>query len=192
MTYASFRFSALCIALAAFLFIPAQAQDATRMKTSSSADIVQTARDAGNFSTLLAALEAAELTEVLKGDGPFTVFAPTNAAFSELPEGTLASLIDPKNKAKLQSILKYHVVDGAVSATDVMGMQEAKTLQGSKMGIKVEKGTVLLQGKNVASVTTPDIQASNGVIHVVDAVLMPPARTAQMDEQEDRMGEPQE
>jgi len=156
------------------------------------ADIVQTAINAGSFNTLVTALEAADLVEALKGDGPFTVFAPTDAAFKELPDGTLDDLLKPENKAQLQSILKYHVVSGAVMAEDVVEMKEAKTLQGAKLGIKTADGSVLLEGKNVASVTKTDIAASNGVIHVVDSVLMPPAQTAKMEEDEEReMGERQ-
>ena len=155
------------------------------------ADIVETAMANKNFSTLVSALKAADLVEALQGEGPFTVFAPTNQAFAELPDGTLDTLLKPENKAKLQAILKYHVVSGKVTAKDVIKLEEAKTLQGAKVGIQTEDGTVMLQGKTVASVTKTDIMASNGVIHVIDSVLMPPAQTAQMDEDEDRMGEEQ-
>ena len=191
MTHVRFSVLALCLALA--LVLPAQAQDEGSMKAmTGDADIVQTAINAGSFNTLVTALEAADLVEALKGDGPFTVFAPTDAAFKELPDGTLDDLLKPENKAQLQSILKYHVVSGAVMAEDVVEMKEAKTLQGAKLGIKTADGSVLLEGKNVASVTKTDIAASNGVIHVVDSVLMPPAQTAKMEEDEEReMGERQ-
>jgi len=191
MTHVRFSVLALCLTLA--LVLPAQAQDEGSMKgMTGEADIVQTAINAGSFNTLVTALEAADLVEALKGDGPFTVFAPTDAAFKELPEGTLDDLLKPENKAQLQSILKYHVVSGAVMAEDVVEMSEAKTLQGAKLGIRTSDGSVMLEGKNVASVTKTDIAASNGVIHVVDAVLMPPAQTAKMEEDEEReMGERQ-
>jgi uncharacterized surface protein with fasciclin (FAS1) repeats len=155
----------LCAAL------PAQAQQGD----DAPADIVQTAKAAGNFTTLAAALEAADLVEALKGEGPFTVFAPTDEAFEALPDGQLDSLLKPENKDQLQSILKYHVVSGKAMASDVTSMSEAKTLQGAMVGISTEDGAVTLSGKNKATVTSTDIAASNGVIHVIDAVLMPPA-----------------
>jgi uncharacterized surface protein with fasciclin (FAS1) repeats len=188
----SLRLSLLALCVALVFSLPAQAQEYESKKASmTDADIVETAMANKNFSTLVSALKAADLVEALQGEGPFTVFAPTNQAFAELPDGTLDTLLKPENKAKLQAILKYHVVSGKVTAKDVIKLEEAKTLQGAKVGIQMEDGTVMLQGKTVASVTKTDIMASNGVIHVIDSVLMPPAQTAQMDEDEDRMGEEQ-
>jgi uncharacterized surface protein with fasciclin (FAS1) repeats len=189
----SLRLSLLALVLALVFTLPAQAQyEDKKSSMKEAADIVETAMANKNFSTLVTALKAADLVEALQGEGPFTVFAPTNQAFAELPEGTLENLLKSENKAKLQAILKYHVVSGKVTAKDVIKLEEAKTLQGAKVGIQTEDGTVMLEGKTVASVTKTDIMASNGVIHVIDAVLMPPAQTAQMDEDEDRMGEDQQ
>jgi uncharacterized surface protein with fasciclin (FAS1) repeats len=168
----------LVVALAFFVALPAQAQDKSKTKT---ADIVQTAQNAESFETLVAALQAADLVDALKAEGPFTVFAPTDSAFAALPEGTLDDLLKPENKSQLQEILKYHVVQGKATAGDVTGMKEAETLEGSAVGIQVKDGTVVLTGKNKANVTATDIMASNGVIHVIDAVLMPPERTAMQD-----------
>ncbi len=153
--------------------LPAQAQDKSET-TSKKADIVQTAEKAGSFTTLVAALNAGDLVEALKGDGPFTVFAPTDEAFAALPEGTLEDLLKPENKSQLQAILKYHVVQGKVMAKDVTKLSNAETLEGSMIGIQTTDGTVMLSGDNEATVTKTDISASNGVIHVIDTVLMPP------------------
>lgn len=133
-------------------------------------DIVDTAVAAGDFKTLAAALKAADLVEALKGDGPFTVFAPTDEAFAKLPKGTLESLLKPENKEKLVSILKYHVVPGKVTAKDVVKLTEAKTLQGSSAKIAVSGDKVTVDG---ATVVKADIMTSNGVIHVIDAVILP-------------------
>jgi uncharacterized surface protein with fasciclin (FAS1) repeats len=135
-----------------------------------SKDIVDTAVSAGSFKTLTTALEAAGLVETLKGKGPFTVFAPTDAAFAKLPEGTLRSLLMPANKQKLKSILTYHVVAGNVKAADVIKLSSAKTLNGQSITIKVVNGKVLING---ATVVKADIAATNGTIHVIDTVLMP-------------------
>ncbi len=135
-------------------------------------DIVDTAVAAGQFKTLAAALGAAGLVDTLKGAGPFTVFAPTDAAFAKLPAGTVDSLLKPENKAKLTAILTYHVAPGAVMAAQVVKLKEAKTVNGAKLMIRADGGTVKV---NDAKVTAPDIVASNGVIHVIDTVLMPPA-----------------
>jgi transforming growth factor-beta-induced protein len=134
-------------------------------------DIVDTAVGAGQFKTLAAALGAAELVDALKGDGPFTVFAPTDAAFAKLPSGTVEDLLKPENKAKLQAILKYHVVSGEVKADKVTGLKFAETLNGQRIDITTSYGTVKLDGKS--TVTATDIGASNGVIHVIDTVIMP-------------------
>ena len=135
-----------------------------------SKDIVGTAVSAGSFKTLTAALEAAGLVETLKGNGPFTVFAPTDEAFAKLPDGTVKSLLKPENKQKLTSILTYHVVAGNVKAADVIKLSSAKTLNGQSVTIKVVKGKVLING---ATVVKADIAATNGTIHVIDTVLMP-------------------
>ena len=135
-------------------------------------DIVDTAVAAGDFKTLAAALTTAGLVDTLKGAGPFTVFAPTDAAFAKLPAGTLDTLLKPESKAKLTAILTYHVVAGKVMAADVVKLKQAKTVNGAMDAVKVDGGTVMI---NNAKVTTADIAASNGVIHVIDTVLLPPA-----------------
>jgi uncharacterized surface protein with fasciclin (FAS1) repeats len=163
------------LALTIVVALPAQAQDKSESMSKKTADIVQTAKSAGSFNTLVSALQAGDLVEALKGEGPFTVFAPTDEAFAALPEGTLDDLLKPENKAQLQSILKYHVVQGKVMAKDVTKLSEAETLEGSMIGIQTTDGTVMLSGDNEATVTKTDIAASNGVIHVIDTVLMPPA-----------------
>lgn len=137
----------------------------------SAADIVDTAVAAGSFTTLAKALEAAGLIDALKGDGPFTVFAPTDAAFAKLPAGTIESLLKPENKEKLKAILLYHVVSGKVTATDVMKLngQSVKTLQGGMFKVNTKHGVRV----DNAKVTQTNIKASNGVIHVIDTVLLP-------------------
>ena len=133
-------------------------------------DIVDTAVAAGQFNTLAAALKAAGLVDTLKGAGPFTVFAPTDAAFAKLPKGTVEELLKPENKAKLTAILTYHVVAGKVMAADVVKVKDAKTVQGGSVKVNAAGGKVTIDGANVVKT---DIGASNGVIHVVDSVLMP-------------------
>ncbi len=133
-------------------------------------DIVDIAAGDENFSTLVAAVQAAGLVDTLKSEGPFTVFAPTNAAFAALPEGTVASLLEPENKDQLVAILTYHVVAGKVMAADVAGLSSATTVQGSDVEITVEGGKVMVDN---ATVTAVDIEATNGVIHVIDAVILP-------------------
>ena len=135
-------------------------------------DIVDTAVGAGSFKTLVAAVQAAGLVETLKGAGPFTVFAPTDEAFAKLPAGTVESLLKPENKEKLVAVLTYHVVPGKVMAADVVKLTEAPTVQGSKAKVKVVDGTVMIDN---AKVVKTDIETSNGVIHVIDAVILPPA-----------------
>lgn len=139
---------------------PAQAQG----------DIVDTALHAGQFKTLAAALQAAGLVDTLKGPGPFTVFAPTDAAFAALPAGTLESLLRPENRAKLVAILTYHVVPGRVSASRAATLDSAATVQGGRLAIRASGSTLSVDG---ARVVAPDVAASNGVIHVIDTVLMP-------------------
>ncbi len=135
-------------------------------------DIVDTAVAAGNFKTLVAAVKAAGLVDTLKGKGPFTVFAPTDEAFAKLPAGTVEELLKPENKKKLTDILTYHVLAGKVMAADVKTM-EAKTVQGSSAAVKVADGKVTIDKANVIKT---DIEASNGVIHVIDAVIIPAAK----------------
>ena len=134
-------------------------------------DIVQTATDAGSFSTLLTAVEAAGLVETLQGEGPYTVFAPTDEAFAALPAGTLDGLL--ADKEALKKILLYHVVSGAVSSDQVVELTSADSVEGSPIAIAVKDGTVYLN--DGAKVVTPDVMASNGVIHVIDHVILPPA-----------------
>ncbi len=142
----------------------AMAQDAT-------SDIVDTAVAAGDFTTLVAAVQAAGLVDTLKGEGPFTVFAPTDAAFAALPEGTVDTLLKPENKDQLVSILTYHVVPGAVMSSDLTKGMTAATVQGANVTFTLDGGAKV----NGANITTADIATSNGVIHVIDTVIMPPA-----------------
>jgi transforming growth factor-beta-induced protein len=143
----------------------AQAQSATK-------DIVDTAAAAGSFSTLAKALQAADLVDTLKGEGPFTVFALTDDAFAKLPQGTLEDLLKPANKAKLRRILGYHVVPGRVMATDVLKLNSAKAVSGDTIDINASGGSVRV---DEARVIKTDITASNGVIHVIDSVILPDA-----------------
>ena len=133
-------------------------------------DIVDTAVGAGSFNTLVAAVKAADLVETLKSDGPFTVFAPTDAAFAKLPAGTVEDLLKPENKAKLQAILTYHVVPGKVMAKDVVNISKAKTVNGQSFMVKTSGGNVMVDN---AKVVQTDIMCSNGVIHVIDSVILP-------------------
>src|SRR4051794_14272936 len=134
-------------------------------------NIIGTAVTAGQFKTLAAAINAAGLTETLNGPGPFTVFAPTDAAFAKLPAGTVENLLKPENRDRLVAILTYHVVPGAVTAGEVTKLDEAKTVNGQMVDIHTSGGTVMV---NDAKVIKADIPASNGVIHVIDAVMLPP------------------
>jgi uncharacterized surface protein with fasciclin (FAS1) repeats len=134
------------------------------------ADIVDTAVAAGSFETLVAAVKAAGLVDTLKGEGPFTVFAPTDEAFANLPEGTLENLLKPENKDQLVAILTYHVVAGKVMAADVVKLDSATTVQGQDVTITVTDGGVKVNGANVVKT---DIKTSNGVIHVIDSVILP-------------------
>jgi uncharacterized surface protein with fasciclin (FAS1) repeats len=141
--------------------VPAFAQEA---------DIVDTAVGAGTFTTLVAAVQAAGLVDTLKGEGPFTVFAPTDEAFAALPEGTVESLLLPENKDQLTAILTYHVIPGAVMSSDIAGKEMmVETVNGAEVDIDATSGVTI----NGANVTTADIAASNGVIHVIDAVILP-------------------
>ena len=139
------------------------------MNTITSNDIVAVASSAGTFKTLVAAVKAAGLVETLQGPGPFTVFAPTDEAFAKLPRGTVETLLKPENKAKLVSILTYHVLAGKVMASDVKPMQ-AKTVNGQSLTVTVSSGAVRVDD---AKVVKTDVHASNGVIHVIDSVVLP-------------------
>jgi uncharacterized surface protein with fasciclin (FAS1) repeats len=152
------RYNVMLAALCALAALPASA-----------GDIVDTAV-AGKFNTLVAAVKAAGLVDTLKGEGPFTVFAPTDEAFAKLPAGTLESLLKPENKARLQSILTYHVVPGKVMSRDVVKLDSARTVQGSSVAIKTHDGKVMVNG---ARVIKADVETSNGVIHVIDTVILP-------------------
>ena len=136
----------------------------------SSSNILQTAEAAGSFSTLVAAIKAAGLEDTLNGSGPFTVFAPTDEAFAKLPAGTVDNLLKPENKAKLVSILTYHVVPGRVMAKEVVSSTKLKSVQGQELSVLVEGSNVTVDG---AKVVKTDVVASNGVIHVIDAVVLP-------------------
>lgn len=157
----------LMIAAAAAIGLVAGAPDGRAMEK----NIVETAVSAGQFSTLAKALGAAGLVETLEGKGPFTVFAPTDAAFAKLPAGTVESLLKPENREQLTAILTYHVVPGEVKAADVVKLREAETVNGRKVRVKTSGSRVMI---NDATVTATDIEASNGVIHVVDTVILPP------------------
>lgn len=135
-------------------------------------NIVETAVATGSFQTLVAAVQAADLVDTLSGAGPFTVFAPTDAAFANLPDGTVESLLLPENKDQLVSILTYHVVSGNVTSDQVTGLSKATTVQGADLDIAVVDGAVQI---NSATVVQADVLASNGVIHVIDSVLLPPS-----------------
>jgi len=159
---ASFRFlfAAVVVIPLAFSHAPAQAAD----------DIVDTAVKAGSFTTLVAALKAAGLVQTLEGPGPFTVFAPNDAAFAKLPKGTVEDLLKPDNKAKLTAILTYHVVPGKIMSGDIKGKKmEVKTVEGSELAVDATDGVKVDNVK----VVTADVVASNGVIHIVDTVLIP-------------------
>ena len=153
--------------LAAVAVVAAAANAAAQPK-----DIVQTAVAAGSFTTLAKALAAAGLVDTLKGPGPFTVFAPTDEAFAKLPAGTLETLLKPENKAKLARILTYHVVSGKVMAADVVKVKSAKAVSGVTITVTTQGSTVMVDN---AKVVKTDIPASNGVIHVIDTVILPKA-----------------
>jgi len=152
---------------AVVLTVAASGTTAVRAETR---DVVDTAIAAGSFKTLAKALDAAGLVTTLKGAGPFTVFAPTDEAFAKLPDGTLDTLLKPENKEKLRRILTYHVVAGKVMASDVVKLQSARAVSGDTITVKVEDGVVHVDN---ATVTSADVLASNGVIHVIDSVILP-------------------
>ena len=155
------RVSLATLTLLSVLALPGRASDK---------DIVDTAVAAGNFKTLAAALQAAGLVDTLKGDGPFTVFAPTDQAFAKLPAGTVEGLLKPENREKLKAILTYHVVAGKVTAAQVSKLKSAQTVQGSDVKISTAGGKVMVDN---ATVMKTDIAASNGIIHVIDTVILP-------------------
>jgi uncharacterized surface protein with fasciclin (FAS1) repeats len=152
--------------------VAAMALSAGTVTRAQGKDIVDTAVAAGQFKTLAAALQAAGLVETLKGAGPFTVFAPTDEAFAKLPKGTVEDLLKPENKAKLTAILTYHVVAGKVMAADVVKLKDAKTVQGGSVKVSTMGDKVMIDN---AHVVKADIAASNGVIHVIDTVILPKA-----------------
>lgn len=154
--------------LAASVLGVAVSHDATVQAQSRT--VVATAVAAGSFTTLVKALDAADLTKTLEGAGPFTVFAPTDEAFAKLPPGTVDNLLKPENKEKLRRVLAYHVVSGKVMAADVVKIQTAKAVSGDVLTVKAQGGTVRV---DAAQVIKTDITASNGVIHVIDAVMLP-------------------
>ena len=179
MSFPQIRFPVLAAALALAICAPVAiagpaggsgTSKASTAPTQARADIVDTAVKAGQFKTLAAALKAAGLVDTLKGAGPFTVFAPTDAAFAALPAGTVENLLKPENRDKLIAILTYHVVPGRVTATQVAGMDTATTVQGGAVAIAASRGAVTIDS---ARVVKADVAASNGVIHVIDKVLMP-------------------
>ncbi|MBA6336058.1 MULTISPECIES: fasciclin domain-containing protein [unclassified Colwellia] len=154
------------LVVASLAFMPTSHAEHHGMKK----DIVDVAAANGSFNTLVAAVKAGGLVDTLKGKGPFTVFAPTDEAFAKLPAGTVEMLLKPENKDKLVSILTYHVVAGKVMSTDVVKVDSATTVQGQMLMVKVDGGNVMI---NNAKVIMADVKASNGVIHVIDTVLMP-------------------
>ncbi len=157
-------------AAAAFMFVAPAAAEYNGGKKAPKADIVDTAISAGSFTTLIAAVQAAGLEETLRSDGPFTVFAPTDDAFAKLPDGTVANLLKPENKESLVAILTYHVLSGKVKSKDIAGKElSVATVQGSEVAIDARDG-VKVGGANVIQA---DIYTSNGVIHVIDTVMMP-------------------
>ena len=160
-SFVSTTLAATALTLAVPSQMPLRAQSRT---------IIATAVSAGSFTTLAKALEAADLVTTLEGSGPFTVFAPTDEAFAKLPPGTVEDLLKPENKAKLRRVLTYHVVSGKVMAADVVKVQTAKALSGDTIAVKTHSGTVHV---DTAQVIKADIAASNGVIHVIDAVMLP-------------------
>ena len=155
----------------AVLFIASSFTSKTSTIHEVEADIVDLAVATDFLSTLVAAVKAGDLVDVLKGDGPFTVFAPTNEAFAKLPAGTVEDLLKPENKAKLVAVLTYHVVAGKVLSSDLNNGQKVTTVQGSEITITLKDGQALI---NNATVTAADIMADNGVVHVIDTVILPP------------------
>ena len=167
MNFRKVSLLAACVALAALIANPVTAGNYGKKKQK---DIVDIAVGAGSFNTLAAALEAAGLVDTLKGDGPFTVFAPTDEAFSKLPAGTVETLLKPENKDQLTAILTYHVVPGKVTSDQVVSLDSATTVNGQDIRISVTDGGVMIDNATVAAA---DVMASNGVIHIIDEVILP-------------------
>jgi uncharacterized surface protein with fasciclin (FAS1) repeats len=159
--------------LTKFLGLALMALSAVGTGHAADKNIVDTAVAAGSFNTLVKAVQAADLTSTLEGKGPFTVFAPTDEAFAKLPAGTVESLLKPENKEKLRAILTYHVVAGDLSAAQVAKLSSVKTVEGAELKIVVKDGSVMVDN---AKVVKADIHASNGIIHVIDAVMLPPSK----------------
>ncbi len=171
ITQSSFKkLLSLAVLMTSLVFASASFAGGTNNYKEKSKDIVTTAVENGNFKTLAAALGAAGLVDTLQSKGPFTVFAPTDEAFAKLPAGTVEELLKPENKDKLTAILTYHVVPGKVKAKDVVKLSSAKTVNGQSVGIQVSNGSVKVDN---ATVVATDVKASNGVIHVIDNVILP-------------------
>lgn len=164
------RSKTLLVIGVALLLVPSLVVAGGYGKKAAKMDIVDTAASAGSFTTLVTALKAAELDGVLRQEGPYTVFAPTDAAFAKIPTETLNDLLKPENREQLQAILTYHVVPGRYKATDVVGMRDAKTANGQSFAINSSDGEVMVDN---AKVVKTDIMATNGIIHVIDTVIMP-------------------
>jgi uncharacterized surface protein with fasciclin (FAS1) repeats len=162
--------SALAVAACGAEASNTPAQESPTSATMTKLDIVDTAEGAGQFKTLIAAVRAADLEATLKGPGPFTVFAPTDDAFAKLPAGTVDDLLKPENKSKLSAILTYHVVSGRVPSSEAVKLTSAKTVNGQELMLDASNGGLKVDGANVVKA---DIDASNGVIHVIDAVILP-------------------
>jgi uncharacterized surface protein with fasciclin (FAS1) repeats len=165
-----YKFRALILLLAGLLVSQVGCNETARKHSMWQEDVVDTAVSAGDFTTLVTAIKAAGLVDTLKGEGPFTVFAPTDEAFAKLPAGTVENLLKPENKQKLVSILTYHVVPGKVMASDVVNLSHAKTVNGQSLMINTSHGVVMVDN---AKIVQTDIECSNGVIHVIDAVVLP-------------------
>lgn len=163
------RVAKLALAAAAFALLAGGVT--ARAADMHQTNIIDTAKSAGQFNTLIKAVDAAGLTETLMGPGPYTVFAPTDAAFAKLPPGTLESLLKPENKDELKAILTYHVVPGTVTAADLVKLNDVKTLNGKMLHVHQDGDAVMI---NDAKVISADIAASNGVIHAIDSVVLPP------------------
>lgn len=180
-------FSRTLIACAVLMLVagsaaPVQAQNTgTPAPSAQRASLLQVIQQTDSLATFLSTLRVSGLTELMKQDGPFTVFAPTEAAFAALPKSTFAPLLRPENQSQLRALLRYHIVEGRLTAEDLDGHAALKTLQGAKIGVDTTQAAVTLMNGTKATVTTVDLPASNGILHVIDAVLMPPEKTAAND-----------
>ena len=160
----------LFLPLFALAFLVSACSSSSSMDVMQQKNLVETAVSVDDLSTLVTAVQAGDLVETLSSPGPFTVFAPTNAAFAALPDGTVSTLLEPANKSQLQGVLTYHVVPGKLMASDLRDGQILTTVNGAQLEVRIENGTVMVGG---ATVAMADVQASNGVAHVIDAVLLP-------------------